>query len=287
MLDKLQNSEYMTFIQKIINDRGNWNPPTKYWEGHHILPKCLGGKGYSRSKHPNIIFLTAAEHFTAHKLLVELFPENEKLAYAFWAMCTVSNASSNATAEDYQTARMIRSKTIGNKARVKLIGLEASTDLRENHSKAQRGELNGFFGKTHSDKTKLKLSKSKSKAVRHINTGIEYLSSYEAAEKLGINRVLINNCCRGKQESTCGGMKFEYVNPEDSSKGIPGKNHKTKYDRRREIIEIRKRVVELNNKFPDILNVEDKKRIGKLATCESYYYLTGLLKLFQGELNGN
>lgn len=283
MLDKLQNSEYMTFIQKIINDRGNWNPPTKYWEGHHILPKCLGGKGYSRSKHPNIIFLTAAEHFTAHKLLVELFPENEKLAYAFWAMCTVSNTATNATAEDYQTARMIRSKTIGNKARIKLIGLEASVETRQNHSNSQSGELNGFYGKSHSDETKAKLSKAKSKAVRHINTGTEYASSYEAAEKLGISRVLINNCCRGKQESTCGGMRFEYVNPDDLYIGLPT-NHKTKRDRRREIIELRKQVVELSDRFPEVLLAEDKKRISKLATCESYHYLTGLLKLFQGEL---
>lgn len=283
MLDKLQNSEYMTFIQKIINDRGNWNPPTKYWEGHHILPKCLGGKGYSRSKHPNIIFLTAAEHFTAHKLLVELFPENEKLAYAFWAMCTVSNTATNATAEDYQTARMIRSKTIGNKARVKLIGLEASLQTRENHSKAQSGELNGFYGKSHSEEAKLKLSKSTSKAVRHINTGIEYTSSYEAAEKLGISRVLINNCCRGKQESTCGGMRFEYVNSEDLNRGLLT-NSKTKRERRREIIELRKQIINLNTKFPTILSSEDKKRISKLATCENYRYLTGLLKLFTEEL---
>lgn len=284
MVNKLQNSAYMVFIQQIIDTRGKWNPPSKYWEGHHIVPKCLGGEGRSRSKHPNIIRLTAAEHFTAHKLLAELFPENEKLVYAFWAMCTISKAASIATAEDYQAARLARSKTIGNKTRAKLIGLEASTVMRENHSKAQSGELNGFFGKTHSDETKQKLCKATSKAVRHINTGIEYSSSYEAEEKLGISRVLINNCCRGKQESTCGGMKFEYVNPEDVSRGIPGKNHKTKYDRRREIIELRKQVVELNNKFPNILNVEDKRRISKLATCESYHYLNSLLKQFSKEL---
>ena len=284
MINKLQNSSYMTFIQQIIETRGNWNPPTDYWEGHHIIPKCLGGEGRSRSKHPNIIRLTAAEHFTAHKLLVELFPENEKLAYAFWAMCTVSNTATNTTAEDYQIARIARSKIIGKDVRTKLIGLEASAIMRENHSKAQGGELNGFFGKSHSDETKSKLSKAKSKAVRHINTGVEYSSSYEAAEKLGISRVLINNCCRGKQESTCGGMKFEYVNPEDFNIGIPGKNHKTKYDRRREIIELRKQVVELNNKFPGVLSEENKNRIKKLATCESYHYLTSLLRLFSGEL---
>lgn len=283
MLDKLQNSDYMTFINQIIKSRGKWNPPTKYWEGHHIIPKCLGGEGYSRSKHFNIIFLTAAEHFTAHKLLVELFPDNEKLVYAFWAMCTVSNAASLATPEEYEIVRVARSKTIGNKARSKLIGLEASTTIRQNHSDSQSGELNGFYGKSHTEETKAKLSKAKSKAVRHINTGIEYPSSYEAAEKLGISRVLINNCCRGKQESTCGGMRFEYVNPDDLQIGVPT-NHKTKRDRRREIIILRKQVIELDIAFPTILSAVDKQRISKLATCESYHYLSSLLKLFPEEL---
>ena len=121
MTDKLQNSAYMDFIQEIIKERGQWNPPTDYWEGHHIIPKSLGGKGHSRSKHSNIVFLTAAEHFIVHKMLTELFPENKQLAYAFWAMCTVSNSADFATAEDYEAARLIRSETIGDSVRNKLI----------------------------------------------------------------------------------------------------------------------------------------------------------------------
>lgn len=197
-------------------------------------------------------------------------------------MCAVSNAAPIATAEEYETIRVARSKIIGKAVRKKLIGLEASVKIRKTHSESQSGELNGFYGKSHSDETKIKLSKAKSKAVRHINTGIEYSSSYEAADKLGISRVLINNCCRGKQESTCGGMKFEYVNPDDLYIGLPT-NHKTKRDRRREIIELRKKVVELSDQFPEVLSDIDKKRISKLATCESYHYLNSLLKLFPEE----
>jgi hypothetical protein len=78
-------------------------------------------------------------------------------------------------------------------------------------------------------------------------------------------------------------MRFEYVNPADMHIGLPT-NHKTKRDRRREIIELRKQVVELNDQFPEVLSVEDKNRISKLATCESYHYLAGLLKLFPEEL---
>lgn len=279
-LQRLANSAYNDFIQNIIVTRGQWDPPTEYWEGHHIIPKCMGGLGHARQKHPNIIRLTAAEHFTAHKLLVELFPDNSKLAYAFWAMCTISKSATIATAEEYQIAREARSRTIGSAVQTKLIGLTADDQVRNNHSQKQSGELNGFFGKAHSDESRTKLAEATSKAVRHINTGVVYKSSYEAAAELGINRVLINNCCRGKQTSTMGGMMFEYVNPQDINRGVPGKNSMTKYDRRREIIELRTIVVGLNKTFPGILASDDVQRIRKLATCENKRYLLNLVSTF-------
>lgn len=280
IISQIESSDYLNFIQDIIKTRGQWSPPTAYWEGHHIIPKCLGGEGHARSKHSNIIRLTAAEHFKAHKLLVELFPDNSKLAYAFWAMCTISSSAPIATPEEYQIAREARSKTIGKAAQAKLLGGVASEVTRKNHKAKQTGETNGFYGKQHSVQAKQKLAESTSKAVRHINTGVEYKSSYEAAAALGISRVLINNCCRGKQESTHGGMKFEYVNPADFDRGIPGKNTLTKYERRREIIALRKQVVLLDQQFPQILSKEDKIRVSKLATCENRRYLTRLISLF-------
>ena len=80
---------YNEFIQNIITIRGQWTiSPGTYWEGHHILPKCLGGKGSTRAKHPNIIRLTAKEHFIAHKLLAQENPDVLGLQQAFWQMCT-------------------------------------------------------------------------------------------------------------------------------------------------------------------------------------------------------
>lgn len=281
---RLLESEYYQFIQDIINSRGQWSPATDYWEGHHIVPKCLGGRGNARQRHSNIVRLTAAEHFTAHKLLVELFPDNPKLAYAFWAMCTCSSAAVIATPEEYESARIARSKTIGKDVQAKLIGLVANEQVRNNHRQAQAGELNGFFGKTHTEASRKKLAAATSKAVRHINTGNIYNSSYEAAAILGISRVLINNCCRGKQSSTMGGMQFEYVNPQDINRGLP-KNSVTKYERRREIIEIRKVIVHLDKTFPGILTSLDTERIRKLATCENRRYLLELFNIFKTRLN--
>jgi len=58
-----------------------------YYENHHIIPKCLGGKDEKQ----NMVLLTGREHFIAHKLLVELHPNNSKIFYAVWIMTLRSN----------------------------------------------------------------------------------------------------------------------------------------------------------------------------------------------------
>lgn len=194
-------------------------------------------------------------------------------------MCTVNGAKVIATPEQYELARLARSKTIGSDVRAKLAGCQAGEETRAKHAAAQGGSANGFFGKQHTDATRQKLSKSSGKPVRCLNTGEEFCSSYEAAAKLGINRVLINNCCRGKQASTSGGLKFEFINKTDFDYGLPG-NKLTKYERRRQIIELRKKLILLTNAFPNRLSAEDTKKIAKLATCENKRYLLSLLALF-------
>jgi hypothetical protein len=59
-----------------------------YYERHHIIPKCMGGQGIVEEwkTHPNIVILTPREHFICHWLLCRIYPENKKLAHAFWFM---------------------------------------------------------------------------------------------------------------------------------------------------------------------------------------------------------
>jgi hypothetical protein len=54
-----------------------------YKESHHITPKCLGGT----NEVENLVFLTGREHFICHWLLARIYPDNRKIAYAFFAMC--------------------------------------------------------------------------------------------------------------------------------------------------------------------------------------------------------
>jgi len=58
-----------------------------YYEGHHIVPKCLGGS----NEKENLVLLTAKEHFICHRLLCEIFTNEPKLKYALWMMCNIEN----------------------------------------------------------------------------------------------------------------------------------------------------------------------------------------------------
>jgi len=50
----------------------------QYTEGHHVIPRCVGG---SNNK-DNIVRLTPEEHYVAHQLLVKMYPKEHKLVYS-------------------------------------------------------------------------------------------------------------------------------------------------------------------------------------------------------------
>ena len=57
--------------------------PEGYIERHHIVPRCMGGS----DENENLVALTPEEHFTAHVLLVKMYPENTPLIKAVQKMC--------------------------------------------------------------------------------------------------------------------------------------------------------------------------------------------------------
>lgn len=74
--------DYRKIYDAIISRSKN-RTLTGYSEIHHTVPRCLGGS----DKETNLTVLTAREHFICHWLLARLYPDNTKLAYAFFAMC--------------------------------------------------------------------------------------------------------------------------------------------------------------------------------------------------------
>ena len=72
---------YKLIYDNLIN-RAKCRKITCYTENHHIIPKCIGGTNDKE----NLVRLTAQEHFLAHKLLVEVYPNERGLKSAIWMM---------------------------------------------------------------------------------------------------------------------------------------------------------------------------------------------------------
>ena len=145
---------YDEFIQNIINTRGRFGITEGYKERHHILPKFLNGT----DTEDNLIDLYAYEHYIAHKLLVEKYPDNRSIVIAFSMMTHCTSAVTNdrdyiITPEDYSLAREAWNNTS--------MSDETKNKLSE-IGKSKIGELNNFYGHHHSEESKMKISLSKS-----------------------------------------------------------------------------------------------------------------------------
>lgn len=171
-----------------------------YYEGHHIVPKCLGGSGKVSEwrTHPNIVLLTAREHFICHWLLARIYPENTGLRYAFWMMCNNVGGNSRQryipSSIAYQEARQnlahkeetknkLREVRIGKKHRPesieKMRGKKHSEETKKKRSAALKGRVKS---KEHLERN----AKAKMKSILHIETGIVYESRNAAALAAGV-----------------------------------------------------------------------------------------------------
>lgn len=110
---------------------------TVYYEAHHIKPRSFGDEGDCRNtNHPNIVLLTPKEHYLAHVLLVAIYPNSPAMHKALWNMCNLK-----------KNVRYIPST-------------KTYCKIRQEYIKKTIGSGNHFFGKTHSDESKLKIGKA-------------------------------------------------------------------------------------------------------------------------------
>ena len=107
-----------------------------YFEIHHILPKCLGGSDEAG----NLVMFTAREHFVAHMLLWKTYPEDVSLMRAAFLMA--NRKISRINSKNYEVLK-----------------IKISIAASESYS----GENNPFYGKKHSEETKLKFKNRPSK----------------------------------------------------------------------------------------------------------------------------
>jgi hypothetical protein len=135
-------------IHDAIIDRARNRTLQGYTETHHVIPRCMGGS----DDKTNLVELTAQEHFIVHKLLCEIYPDEVKLMYAYWAMCNKQGSK-----------RMIRDYKVSSREyeRAKLAFAELSSKLHSGKVSWNRGlktnKPSWNRGITHSDETKRKI----------------------------------------------------------------------------------------------------------------------------------
>jgi len=126
-----------------------------YYESHHIIPKCLGG---DNSK-DNLVLLTAREHFICHWILVRMYPENKKLASAFWNMCNVRVSKNQdryiPTSRTYSEAREAHSRSMS----ILLKNIPAKEEWKLKR-KSTKGRPGTWIGRKHSPESIEKMRQS-------------------------------------------------------------------------------------------------------------------------------
>ena len=152
---------YQKIYEQIVN-RAKMRQMNGYKERHHIIPRCIGGSNDS----DNIVELTAKEHYIAHRLLTEIYPDNSKIKYAYWMMCSMKTNSQtrhSVSAKTYEYAKkLISFRTSETKQKI------AST-LKNSYETGKRKKWN--LGKTMPAEYGQKISIAK-KGMIGTNTGI-------------------------------------------------------------------------------------------------------------------
>jgi len=111
---------YNNLVQKAQN-----RELSGYGEKHHIVPKCMGGNNTKS----NIVYLSAKEHFMAHKLLVRIYPNIKGVWYALIAMGRLSQFKSRIFENERQKAYAMRK------------GFKYSEESKKKMSLAKKGKV--------------------------------------------------------------------------------------------------------------------------------------------------
>jgi len=207
---------YIKLIEKARNNcrvRGR----DAYYEAHHIIPECLGGEGsvWAWRNHPNIVLLTPKEHYIAHLLLCEIYPNEKKLKYALWRMANPGNRPSDykMSSSGYSRLRKVVQQQLREQAtgvpkseqtiaKLKKPKPPRSQQHIDNLKKAAKEK--GFKGPIKDKKWHKAVSKLILQYTRSGELVNEWESIQQASNELKINRSDIGSVCNGRYKSAGG-----------------------------------------------------------------------------------
>lgn len=162
-----KENKYSQCYYNIIN-RAKSRVLEGYSETHHILPTSLGGT----NDLTNLVQLTAREHYICHLLLPKMTSGTfyQKMLYAY----TIMSGRKLYNSKKYNFYRTEYAKINSELRSGKGNGMFGSD---------HKGEKNTFFGKTHSEETKRKISKKK----KGVSITLPPMTE-EHKKKIGANR---------------------------------------------------------------------------------------------------
>ena len=163
-----------------------------FTESHHIIPRCMQGS----NDIANIAELTPEEHFLAHQLLINIYPNEPKLVLAARYMCYDSNGKRiNNKMFGWIRKKHAESMSKLNKGRI------VSPELAKRRGDSQKGKIGPMKDKTHSAETKQKMSDSaigKSKPPRTITHTKNHADSIRGVPRSEETKQKIKESTKGK-----------------------------------------------------------------------------------------
>ena len=140
-------------IHDAIIDRASNRTLQGYREKHHVIPRCMGGVDTA----DNLVELTAREHFIIHKLLVEIYPNNNKIFFAYRMMALMRHSKDNdrtyyVSSREFERIRLLANIKIGDTLRGRKLKPRSIESIDK---QIKTKQLNGYM---HSDETKRKIS---------------------------------------------------------------------------------------------------------------------------------
>jgi hypothetical protein len=142
------DNKYKRVYDRLI-EKGLERDSLETFEKHHILPRAFGGSDDST----NLVDLTPREHFIAHMLLPK-FTEGEarsKMIYAYVIMSGRKKYGVSFGSRSYQRFK---------EEHAKLLSESVKGSKNPLYGVRRTGKDNSFYGKTHSEESKRKMSKA-------------------------------------------------------------------------------------------------------------------------------
>ena len=152
-----------------ITERAKNRVLETYTESHHIVPRSLGGG----DEPTNLVNLTAREHFICHWLLVKMTTgqEHHKMLNAL---------------------RMMRAKKTGQQRYTTKITARVYESIKQEYAELQSkqftGSGNGFYGKTHTEEARKRISDANKGRVQPLDEKEKQKAAWVKRKELGLQR---------------------------------------------------------------------------------------------------